>query len=154
MIGYSDRVIRPLGLILPKKSGYVKTFKDKGGNKNKLMSLRIDDNNLLEKYRTTWTKIEGLKNVELHALRVYDDRYVKIKAKKTYGDKVYTNFRGLNVPKDDVGCESFTVISIDSLLVYENKYYLQIYLGKCDYKTVNTKIIDYLDENLSGYNEK
>ena len=38
--------------------------------------------------------------------------------------KVYTNFRSLHVPEDGVGCESFTAISIDSLLVYENKYYL------------------------------
>ena len=30
MIGYLDEVIRPLVLILPKMSGYVKTFKDKG----------------------------------------------------------------------------------------------------------------------------
>ena len=27
-------------------------------------------------------------------------------------DKVYTNFRGLNVPEDDLECESFTVISM------------------------------------------
>ena len=45
-----------------------------------------------------------------------------------YGDKVYTNFRDLNVPEDDIECEFFTVISIDSLLVYENKYYLQVCL--------------------------
>ena len=44
MIGYLDNDIRPLDLILPKMSWYVKTFKDKGeGNNNKLMSLRIDD---------------------------------------------------------------------------------------------------------------
>ena len=44
MIGYLDNDIRPLDLILPKMSGYVKTFKDKGeDNNNKLMSLRIDD---------------------------------------------------------------------------------------------------------------
>ena len=54
-----------------------------------------------------------------------------MKAKiRTYNDKVYTSFRGLNVPEDEIECESFTVISIDSLLVYENKYYLQIYLDK------------------------
>ena len=44
MIGYLDNDIRPLDLILPKMSGYVKTFKDKGeDNNNKLMPLRIDD---------------------------------------------------------------------------------------------------------------
>ena len=44
------------------------------------------------------------------------------------------NFYGSNVPEDGIEFESFTVISIDSLLVYENKYYLQLYLGSCTSK--------------------
>ena len=52
------------------------------------------------------------------------------------------------MPEDDVGCESFTVISIDSLLVCENKYYLQIYLDNGAYKITDKKITDYLDDNL------
>ena len=99
-------------------SGYVKTFKVKDKN-YKLMSFRIDNEKLLEKYKAIWTKIENLKNIELNALPVYDDRYIKKKL-KTFGDKVYTNFRGLNVAEGDIECESLTVISIDSLLVYEN----------------------------------
>ena len=43
------------------------------------MSFRIDDENLLEKYKTIWTKNEDLKNIELNALPVYDDRYIKPK---------------------------------------------------------------------------
>ena len=39
-----------------------------------------------------------------------------------------------------IECES-SVICIGSLLVYKNKYYLQVYLD-------NYKIIDYLDDNL------
>ena len=31
--------------------------------------------------------------------------------------------------EDNIECECFTVISIDSFHVYENKYYLQVYLG-------------------------
>ena len=58
------------------------------------------------------------------------------------------NYCGLNVPKYDIECESFTVISIDSLLVCENKYYLQVYLDSCAYKIVNKQMTDYLDENL------
>ena len=56
-----------------------------------------------------------------------------------YGDKVYTNVRGSNVPEDDIECESFTVISIDSLLVYENKYYLQVYFDNLAYKLQTNK---------------
>ena len=71
LIGYLDKVIRSVVLVMPKKSGYVRTFKVKDGDKNKnnkLTSFRIDDETLLEKYKTVWTKIEDLKNIELNAL--------------------------------------------------------------------------------------
>ena len=131
-------------------SRYVKTFnvKERDKNKNnKLMSFRIDDEKLLEKYKAIWTKIEDLKNIKLNALPVYDGKYIKTKI-RTYGDKVYTKFRGLNVPEDNMECESFTVISIESLLVYENKNYLRVYLDNCAYKILNKQIINYPDKNL------
>ena len=40
---------------------------------------------------------------------------------RTYGYEVYTNFLALNVQEDDIECESFTVTSLDSLLVFEKK---------------------------------
>ena len=61
-----------------------------------------------------------LKNIELSALPVYHDRYINTKI-RTYGNKVYTNFLGLNVPEDDLECESFIVISIDFLVVHNKK---------------------------------
>ena len=85
--------------------------------------------------------------IELTPLTVYNDRYIKTKI-RTYGDKVYTNFWDTNVPEDGAECESFTMFYIDSLLVYENKYYLQVYLGSCGYKTVNTQMKNDLDDNL------
>ena len=54
----------------------------------------------------------------MKALLFYDDRYIKTKI-RTHGDKVYTDFRGLNVPEDSEECESFTIISIDSFLFYD-----------------------------------
>ena len=51
----------------------------------------------------------------------------------TYGDKVHTN--------DGVECESFTVISI----VYDNKFYLQVYVGLYACKIVDEQIIDFSD---------
>ena len=59
---------------MPKMSGYVKIFKVKEGN-NKLMSFRIDDENLLEKYKAIWTEIEDFKNIKSNAVPVYDDIY-------------------------------------------------------------------------------
>ena len=57
----------------------------------------------------------------MNALPVYDDRYIKTKI-RTCGHKVYTNIYALNVPEDYIECDSLTVISTGSLIVYENKY--------------------------------
>ena len=100
------------------------------------MSFCIDDEKLLEIYKAIWVKIEDIKNIELNTLSVYDDRYIKTKI-RTYGDKGYTNFRGLNVPENDIEYECFTVITADSFLVYNKKYYLQVHLYNYAYKTVN-----------------
>ena len=48
LIGYLNKAIRPLVLIIPKMSGYVKTFKVED-KINKLMSFRITDEKLLGK---------------------------------------------------------------------------------------------------------
>ena len=82
---------------MPKMSRYVKTLKVEDRN-NKLMSFGIDDTKILEKYKAIWPKIESLKNTELNALPVYDDRYIKTII-RTYSDKVYTNFRELMCQK-------------------------------------------------------
>ena len=119
---------------MPRMSGYVKTFKVEDKH-NKLMSFRIDVQKLLEKHKAIWIKIKDLQNIELNALSVYDEGYINTKI-RTCSNKVYTNFCGLNVPEDDIECKSFTVISIDSLLLYETKYYLQVYLDNCAYKIV------------------
>ena len=131
---------------MPKLIGYVKTFKVIARD-NKLMSFRIGDEKLLEKCKAIWTKIEDFKNIKLNGLPAYDHRYLKTKT-RIYDDKVYNNFCGSNLPESDIEGESFTVISIDSLFVYNKKYYLQVYLGNYAYKTVNKQMIDYPDENL------
>ena len=45
------------------------------------MDIHIDNEKLLEKYNDIWTKVENSQNIELNALPVYDDRYIKTKIK-------------------------------------------------------------------------
>ena len=74
----------------------------------------------LEKYKAVLTKIEDVKNIELNALPVYNDRSIKTKI-RTYGNEVYTNYRVINMLEDGAECESFRFIYIDSLLVSYTK---------------------------------
>ena len=76
MVGYFDKVMRLLVLIMPKMSEYIKTFKVIDGDKdqnNKLIPFRIYNEKLLEQYRTIWTKIGDFKDIELNALPFFDD---------------------------------------------------------------------------------
>ena len=64
LIGYSDKDIRPLVLIMPKLSGYVNTFKD--GDEDTIIELicfHMDDEKLLEKYKAISSKIEYIKKI-------------------------------------------------------------------------------------------
>ena len=65
-------------MILPKMSRYVRTFKEKS---RILMSLRIDGEKLLKKYKNICTKIEDLKNTGLDALLISDNIYTKTKVR-------------------------------------------------------------------------
>ena len=78
---------------------------------------------------------------------VYDDVCIKNKI-KTYDDKVCTKCRRLNVEEDGVECESFTITSDDSWRVYENKYYLQVYLDNCAHKIMDKQITYYFGDNI------
>ena len=49
---------------------------------------------------------------------------------RAYADNVYINLRGLNIVEVGIQYETFIVISVGSLLVYKNKYYLQVDLDK------------------------
>ena len=135
-------------------SGYVKIFKVKDGDQDqntKLMSFCVDDEKLLEKYKAIWSKITELKNTELNALPACD-RYIKTKV-RTYSEKVDSNFCGLYLPEDEytecIECEPFTQSCLlFSHTLYENKYYLEVYLDNCAYKIPNKQMTNYLDENL------
>ena len=90
LIGYNDGdVIRPLCIILPQMTGYVKHF-----DSNKTMSFKVSDNKLLKKYNKIWGKVGNLLNIEFDSELVYGDvdKYIKTKI-KMYGDRVNTNFK-------------------------------------------------------------
>ena len=79
-----------------------------------------------------------MENIEFNALLVYDDHYIQAR-KETYGDKFSNNFRALNVLEDDIEYKSFTVNSIDYLLVYSSNYYIRVYFDISTCRIFNQK---------------
>ena len=94
----SNCKIKQQYLILPKLSGYVKIFKVKDKN-DKLMFFRIMMKIFQKNIKLRFGKNVNLKNIELNALPVYDDRYIKTKT-RAYGIKfilTFVNYDKLNI---------------------------------------------------------
>ena len=78
-IGYKEgEIVKPLCIILPQMTGYIKYFENGGKN----MSFVIKDDDVLDKYNEIWDKIKGKLKVKFHSMPVYDEKYIKSKVRK------------------------------------------------------------------------
>ena len=83
---YDDRKVKPLHLMLPKTSAYVKSF----DGQTKWMYFMIEDDDLLEKNNTIWVKVIAAIKKEFDSEPVFNKNFLKTKV-KSHGDEV-TNF--------------------------------------------------------------
>ena len=87
-IGYQNgEIVKPLCIILPQISGYIKYFENSGKN----MSFMVKDDNLLDKYNKILDKIKNKLNIKFHSKPVYDEKYLKVKIREFDG-VIKTNF--------------------------------------------------------------
>ena len=97
-IGYKeDDIVKPLCIILPQMSGYIKYFENGGEN----MSFLIKEDDVLDKYNEIWNKIKKTLNTKFHSMPVYDEKYIKAKVREFNG-VIKTNFLGDEIPKENV----------------------------------------------------
>ena len=97
-IGYKEiEIIKPLYIILPQMSGYIKYFENGG----KDMSFVIKDDDVLDKCNEIWNKIKKTLSIKFHNMPVYDKKYIKTKVREFNG-VIKTNFLGDEIPKENV----------------------------------------------------
>ena len=95
-IGYQEgKIIKPLCIILPQMSGYIKYFES--GGKNMSFMVKYDD--VLDKYNEMWDKTKNKLNIKFHGTPVNDEKYIKVKVKEIDG-KIKTNFLGNKTQKE------------------------------------------------------
>ena len=148
-IGYREgEIVKPLCIILPQMSGYIKYFENGGKN----MSFVIKDDDLLDKYNEIWDKIKETLNIKFHSMPVYDEKYIKAKVREFNG-VIKTNFLGDEIPKECVHYTCTACITIDSVLRMEKKNYPQIYLEECKYKIKKIKMTKFINIELESDSE-
>ena len=90
--GYlNNDVIKPLCVILPQMSGYIKYF-DNGG---KNISFVTDDKKVYEKYDEIWNVVKGLLKLKFTVIPIQDDKYILAKL-KIFKKKNLTTFNNNN----------------------------------------------------------
>ena len=95
-IGYQEgKIIKPLCIILPQMSGYIKYFES--GGKNMSFMVKYDD--VLDKYNEMWDKTKNKLNIKFHGTPVNDEKYIKVKVKEI-DSKIKTNFLGNKTRKE------------------------------------------------------
>ena len=114
----SERIIKPLCVILPQMNGYIKYFDDGGKN----MSFVTDDEKVCEKYDEIWNVVKGLLKLKFAASPIRNDKYILAKLKILKKKKNLTTFNNNNiVPTEKNYYICIPAIDIDSALKIDKK---------------------------------
>ena len=148
-IGYKEgEIVKPLCIILPQMTGYIKYFENGGKN----MSFVIKDDDVLDKYNEIWDKIKETLSIKFHSMPVYDEKYIEAKVREFSG-VIKTNFLGDEVPKENEHYICIACITIDSVMRMKKKKYLQVYLEECKYRMKMTKMTKFIEAELKSESE-
>ena len=116
-IGYlKGEIVKPLCIILPQMSGYIKYFENGGKN----MSFLIKDDEVWDKYDKIWDVIKDKLGIKFHSEPVYEYKYLKAKVREFDG-MIKTNFLGNGMPKENMHYTCIACITIDSVLTIDKK---------------------------------
>ena len=154
IIGYNDSTIIPLQLFLPKMTGYLNIFED-GIRK---MSFFTDHNEFLERYTKIWEKISDLIDKKFDSDPVYNNKYINTKI-RSYNNDIITNFhdndnKNNKLPEKNKAYKCMSLISLDSIIKINKKYYPQTLLQECVYKLINRKVENIITNiNLDSSSE-
>ena len=119
---YEDYKIKPIHIMLPKTSVYVKSY----DSELKQMLFLIEDNDLLKNYNAIWNKVSADIKKEYDSELAYNNTFSKTKV-KSYGYEAI-DFHNEKMPKARSNHTSLAVIRIDSAFKKSESYYLQVFL--------------------------
>ena len=145
-IGYQEgEIVKPLCIILPQMSGYIKYFENGGKN----MSFLIKDDEVWEKYKQSWDVIKNKLGIKFHSEPIYKQKYLKAKVREFDG-VIKTNFLGNDMPKENMYYTCITCITIGSDMRIDKKSHLQVYLKECKCRVKRIQMSKFINTELKS----
>ena len=145
-IGYQKgEIVRPLCIILPQMSGYIKYFEYGSPN----ISFLIKDDEVAEKYEQIWNVIKTKLKIKFHSEPVYEYKYLKTKVRE-YDGVIKILFLNNSMPKENMHYTCIACITIDSAMKMGKKYFLQVYLEECKCKIKKIQMSRFINVELKS----
>ena len=139
------KIVKPLCIILPQMSGYIKYFENSGNN----MSFLIKDDEVWEKYEKIWDVIKNKLGIKFHSEPIYEQKYLKAKVREFDG-VIKTNFLGNDMPKENMHYTCIACITIDSVMRMDKKNHPQVYLEECKYRIKKIQMSRFINTELKS----
>ena len=117
-----------------------------------------DNNEFLERYTAIWEKISDLVNKKFESDPIYNNKYINTKI-RSYNNDIKTNYRNIDnknnkLPEKSKSYKCVSLISLDSIIKINKKYYPQTLLQECVYKLINKKVENIItNTNLDSSSE-
>ena len=147
-IGYQEgEIVKPLCIILPQMSGYIKYFENGGKN----MSFFIKDDEVWEKYEQIWDVIKNKLGIKFHSKPIYEQKYLKAKVREFDG-VIKTNFLGNDTPKENMHYTCIACITNDSVMRMDKKTN-QVYLEGKKYRIKKIQMSRFINTELKSDSE-
>ena len=128
---YNDPKVKSLHIMLPETSAYVKSY----DGQTKWMYFFIEDDDLLEKYNTTWDKVSTDIKKEFDIEPGYTQNFLKTKI-KSHGDEV-RYFCNKKIPIVNSNHTFLAVIRLNFALKKDDNHYPQVF--QKEYKCIEKK---------------
>ena len=112
----------------------------------------------LERYTKIWEKISNLIDKKFDSDPVYNNKYINTKI-RSYNNDIITNFhdndnKNNKLPEKNKAYRCMSLISLDSIIKINKKYYPQTLLQECVYKLINRKVENIITNiNLDSSSE-
>ena len=111
-------------------------------------SFLIKDDEVWDKYDKIWDVIKNKLNIKFHSEPVYEYKYLKAKVREFNGI-IKTNFLNNGMAKENIH-SCIACITIDSVINFNKKNHLQVYLEGCKYRIKKTQMPEFIKNELKS----
>ena len=144
--GYQEgEIVKPLCIILPEMSGYIKYFESDVKN----MSFFIKDDEAWKRCDKIWNVTKNKLSIKFHSKPLYDQKYLKAKVREFDGE-IKTNFLGNEMPKENMHYTCIVCINIDSVLKMDQTNHTQVYIEECKYRAKKKQMSKFITAELES----